>query len=272
MRPTTKKAAGGLETTTATALHSAIDSIAPCTSPASPEIRLTALLLTQGYSKTGVTRVIGVTALIHKEFFCNPATFSEVTGVTKRGYSGRFGRVRGAAVTRCDRIHATPEMGPVRKNIVSGTEAQTHALSWVFSRLEFKGELKFQLTYGFGRDGRSGNARRMAVPMFLTSRPPYARKNADGGLQSCTGAEFMTTVNTTTPKMGRLTLGTKPAPSPATLARRLAIDAALSAALCLVRTTDTQHGIQAATGRAIRAVSMLKQACAEATTTHAGRV
>ena len=63
----------------------------------------------------------------------------------------------------------------------------------------------------------------------------------------------MTTVNTTTtPKMGRLSLGTTPATSPSTLVRRLAIEAALSDALHLVRTSDTQHGIQAATGRAIR--------------------
>jgi len=84
----------------------------------------------------------------------------------------------------------------------------------------------------------------------------------------------MTTVNTlTTPKKGTLTLGTTPATSPATLVRRLAIETALSAALHLVRTSDTPHSIQLATGRAIRAASMLKQACAESTaTTTAGRV
>ena len=64
----------------------------------------------------------------------------------------------------------------------------------------------------------------------------------------------MTTVNTTpTPKKGN----TSP------LIRQQAIESALSDALHLVRTTGTQHGIQAATGRAIRAASMLKQACAE---------
>lgn len=64
----------------------------------------------------------------------------------------------------------------------------------------------------------------------------------------------MTTVNTTTtPKMGN--------PSP--LTRQQAIESALSDALHLVRTTGTQQGIQLATGRAIRAASMLKQACAE---------
>jgi hypothetical protein len=82
----------------------------------------------------------------------------------------------------------------------------------------------------------------------------------------------MTTVNTpTTPKKGLLTLGAKPTTSPVTIARRLAIETALSAALHLVRTSDTQHGIQAATGRATRAASMLKQACSEASPTTSGR-
>ena len=48
------------------------------------------------------------------------------------------------------------------------------------------------------------------------------------------------------------------------LARQQAIENALSAALHLVRTTDTAEGFLKATGRAIRAASMLKQACAEA--------
>ena len=89
---------------------------------------------------------------------------------------------------RCDSIHATPEMGPVLENIVSESEAQTHALSWVFSRLEFKGASTLGRIHAFGRDGRSGNARRMADSMFSTSRPPYALENADGGLQSQSGA------------------------------------------------------------------------------------
>ena len=64
----------------------------------------------------------------------------------------------------------------------------------------------------------------------------------------------MTTVNTQpTPK----TVTTSP------LIRQQAVESALSDALHLVRTTSTQHGINAATGRAIRAESMLKQACAE---------
>ena len=150
-------------------------------------------------------------------------------------------------------IHATPAMGPVRKNIVIDSGAFTHALSWVFSRPHFA-EAGIPALHGFGRDGLVREAGRMAESMFLTSRPPYARKNANGGFQSHSGAEAMTTVNTIiTPKTGN--------PSP--LTRQQAIESALSDALHLVRTTGTQHGIQAATGRAMRAASMLKQACAE---------
>lgn len=49
------------------------------------------------------------------------------------------------------------------------------------------------------------------------------------------------------------------------IARQQAIENALSMALHYVRTADTQQGIQAATAKAIRAVSMLKQACTEST-------
>ena len=74
----------------------------------------------------------------------------------------------------------------------------------------------------------------------------------------------MSTVNTTTPKMGLLTLGSTPGFSRLPLARRLAIETALIAALFHVRTDGTQQGIELATGRATRAATMLKQACSEA--------
>ena len=64
----------------------------------------------------------------------------------------------------------------------------------------------------------------------------------------------MTTVNTiTTPKTG----------TTATLARQQAIENALTTALYFIRLPTTDSGLRAATGRAIRAASMLKQACAE---------
>ena len=64
----------------------------------------------------------------------------------------------------------------------------------------------------------------------------------------------MTTVNTiTTPNKGNI----------ATLARQQAIENALTTALYFIRLPTTDSGLRAATGRAIRAASMLKQACAE---------
>lgn len=56
---------------------------------------------------------------------------------------------------------------------------------------------------------------------------------------------------------------------PNDIARQQAIENALSAALWHVRHGTGQISIQAATGRTMRAASMLKQACTDATT--AGR-
>ncbi|CAN5154056.1 hypothetical protein BH10PSE16_BH10PSE16_43230 [soil metagenome] len=67
----------------------------------------------------------------------------------------------------------------------------------------------------------------------------------------------MTTVNThPTPKTGN----TSP------LTRQQAIENALTTALYFIRLPSTESGLRAATGRAIRAASLLKQACAESTT------
>ena len=72
----------------------------------------------------------------------------------------------------------------------------------------------------------------------------------------------MTTVNTTpTPKAA--TLGNTPETIPSIIGRQQAIENALSTALYLIRLPSTESGLKAATGRAIRAASMLKQACAE---------
>ena len=150
-------------------------------------------------------------------------------------------------------IYATSAMGPVRKNIVIDSEAFTHALSWVFSRSN---------TLVYGRDGLVREAGRMAESMFLTSRPPDARKNAASGYQSHSGAKAMTTVNTiTTPKAAPL--GNTPATILSIIGRQQAIENALSTALYLIRLPSTDSGLRAATGRAIRATAMLKQACAE---------
>ena len=54
------------------------------------------------------------------------------------------------------------------------------------------------------------------------------------------------------------------------LARQQAIENALSAALYFIRAKASPRNLQAATGRAMRAASMLKQACTEST--KSGRV
>ena len=64
----------------------------------------------------------------------------------------------------------------------------------------------------------------------------------------------MTTVNTiTTPTLGHTSR----------INRQQAIENALATALFFIRQPTTDSGLRAATGRAIRAASMLKQACAE---------
>ena len=127
-----------------------------------------------------------------------------------------FRRGHHAAARCCAKVPATSEMKPVLENIVIDNGAFTHALSWVFSRPN---------TLVYGRDGLVREAGRMAYSMFLTSRPPYARRNANGGLQSQYGAETMTTVNTTTTPVS----GNKgPAP---TLPRITTVESALRAIL-----------------------------------------
>ena len=143
-----------------------------------------------------------------------------------------------------EQLRLVIEFFSVLENTVIDSGAFTHALSCVFSRLN---------TLVYGRDGLVRKAGRMAESMFSTSRPPVALEKAASGFQSHSGAETMTTVKITpTPTLGN----TSP------LARQQAIENALSLALYHAR-----HGnIAAATGRAIRAASMLKQACTESIT------
>jgi hypothetical protein len=67
-------------------------------------------------------------------------------------------------------------------------------------------------------------------------------------------------------KIGRILhdrVAHRPASKADPLARQQAIENALSMALWHIRRDSTPATVRAATGRAIRAVSMLKQACAE---------
>ena len=199
-----KKAAGGLKTTTATAIHNATDFIA-----------------------TKATRE-GTTGSFHAK----PGT-----GIDRRLYR---------AVSRRDSIR----LGAKDTTKLAGNLSDNE----VFSRPEFKDGLSFQGIYSFGRDGLVRKAGRTTNFLSLTSRPPVVRKEAASGFQSQLGARTMTTVNTiTTPKTG----------ATSRINRQQAIENALTTALYFIRLPSTDSGLRAATGRAIRATAMLKQACAE---------
>ena len=117
--------------------------------------------------------------------------------------------------------------------------------SEVFSRLEH---------FGFGRECANRKAARTTCFVFSTPAHLLRLKSAASGFLVQQGTKAMTTVNTiTTPKTGNT----------ATLARQQAIENALTTALYFIRLPTTDSGLRAATGRAIRAASMLKQACAE---------
>lgn len=122
----------------------------------------------------------------------------------------------------------------------------------------------------------------------LNPVPPNDLDSQRAGFQSQSGAKTMTIAsNTATPTLGNLSTGHAPQSTPARtaigellrvrvkrpppptpidpLARHQSIENALSMALWHVRHGTGTDAIQAATGRAIRAASMLKQACTEAT-------
>ena len=75
----------------------------------------------------------------------------------------------------------------------------------------------------------------------------------------------MTTVNTTTtPKAAPL--GITPATFPGSIGRQIAIETALADALHFIRLPYSARTLNATTARTRRALSMLKQACTESTT------
>ena len=159
------------------------------------------------------------------------------TGIDRRQYRA----VRHRARILPDAIHTTKQAGNLPD-------------SEVFSRSEFEDGLRFQGIHGYGAgsaypQGRQHNLFCVDIPSS-TLRPIQP----EGGLSVQQGTKAMTTVNTiTTPKTG----------TTATLARQQAIENALTTALYFIRLPTTDSGLRAATGRAIRAASMLKQACAE---------
>ena len=83
--------------------------------------------------------------------------------------------------TKRDTMTATPYTGPVRKN-TSTAAVQTSTESEDFPRPEHS---------CFGRGGSVRKAGRLTAVEFLTPRPPYARKNADGDLLPSAEVEAM---------------------------------------------------------------------------------
>jgi hypothetical protein len=173
-------------------------------------------------------------------------------------------KARHTARRCCATFHPTPELlGPVLENTtgIAGNLPDSE----VFSRPE---------SFGFGRDGLVRKAGRMAIPMFSTSRPPVALEKAASGFQSRIGAETMTNViSLASRKAGRVTATpaiTAP-PVLGSIERQQAIENALSLALYYIRENESPRNIHAATMKAVRAASMLKQACVESQTAQ-GRV
>ncbi|MEO6320111.1 MAG: hypothetical protein ABIR56_05575 [Polaromonas sp.] len=145
-------------------------------------------------------------------------------------------RKRHTAVNRCDRIHA----GAQNTTDTAGNLPDSE----VFSRPEFK-VLGVGIAYPQGRQHG-------VIHVLNPHIQSWRLKSVVIGSQSHNGAETMTTVNTPTTS------------KPDTIARQQAIENALSAALYFIRLPGTPSALHAATGRANRALSMLKQACTEA--------
>ena len=114
--------------------------------PAKPHTSHSTLLI------CGVTRVTGVTALIHKGFFCNPAQVTGVTGVTGRHPKRHRPR-------RCDTVQTGAEN-------TLGTAAFL-PVSEVFSRPEFM---------VFGREWSNRKATARLYPCFQLPPPGLSEK------------------------------------------------------------------------------------------------
>lgn len=93
--------------------------------------------------------------------------------------------------------------------------------------------------------------------VWIYPAPPYGLSSRKAGFQFDKERETMTKVNTPT------TCNTDNTTDGAIIARHAAIENALTTALFHIRQPYSTKALQAATGRAIRAASMLKQACTE---------
>ena len=118
--------------------------------------------------------------------------------------------------------------------------------------LKVRPVLDVSMVLGLGVSIRKDDS--MAYSMCSNPAPPYALNRQTVAFSLNTEQKSMTI---TAPKMGLP--GNTPTTSPASITRRVAIEAALTLALFHVQNGNAH----AAVGRSIRATSMLKQACAE---------
>lgn len=153
----------------------------------------------------------------------------------------------------CATFRSTPAtLGPVLEN--TSEVAGNLPDSEVFSRLN---------TLVFGRDGLVREAGRMATSMFSTSRPPVALEKATSGFESQVGAKTMT--NVVTLARPRVAVPVQLLAHPLDpIQQQAAIENALSMALYFIRQPASSTTLQAATGRASRALTLLKKSCSEA--------
>lgn len=138
--------------------------------------------------------------------------------------------------------------------------------SEVFSRPEFSSVASRRVeVLGLGVVNRKATS--TAISVCSNPAPPAIGLNTvASGFQSQIGAETMTNVISLNSRKASHTAVKKAlnaTHTPSTIERQQAIENALTMALYFVRLPATESGLRAATGRAIRAASMLRQACAE---------
>jgi hypothetical protein len=120
--------------------------------------------------------------------------------------------------------------------------------SEVFSRSEFV-DLSLLTSHGFGAGSAYPQGRQHNLFCVTTPSSTFCPSQASGGFQFNKELEIMIKVTTSTADK---------------IARQQAIENALNTALFHIRQPSTSTALFAATGRASRALTMLKQACADA--------
>ncbi len=127
---------------------------------------------------------------------CNTCTHFAAINLVGPGYRTYFPRAQAIALSLAlgfmgvgGTMAATPQAGPVRKNTMSSAVA-TSTVSEVLSCPNSGAgrDLCAAMPDGFGQGGLVRKAGRVTELTFLTPCPPDARKNADGGFFTRSGA------------------------------------------------------------------------------------